>query len=214
VAVSGTNNLRVFDRTTFNEFTQIPTGIFPCDIDMRPKHNFAYAPNRFEDSVSIVDMDIGKEVARLPTTPAKAEPFMLTLSPDATKVVVEFAKAPVIKVLDTKTRQFEKEIPLQAPGLTDEFTPDGSLDFITHLGADFITVLDAKKWEVLKTIKVGAGAQMAAFSSDSKFAYVPSGQQNLVNVIDLAKLEIIKTIRVGAGPAGVLTVRLEKAPGT
>jgi len=55
---------------------------------------------------------------------------------------------------------------------------------------------------------------MAAFSSDSKFAYVPSGQQSLVNVIDIAKLDIVKTIRVGAGPAGALTVRLEKAPGT
>jgi YVTN family beta-propeller protein len=217
VTVSDTNDVRVIDKETFTEVKKIPTDVWPCDIDVRVGHGFTYTPNRFADNVSLVDLNASAEVARIPTVPhapAKAEPYMLTLAPDGAHVVVEFAKAPIAAVLDTKSRQFVKVIELPKPAVIDEFTPDGRLDFMIYPSTDFISVIDTATWQIKKEIKFPGNVSSADFSADSKFAYVPVASQNLLTVIDLAKLEIVKTIRVGANPVGVIRVHLEKAPGT
>lgn len=101
-----------------------------------------YVCNRFDNDVSLIDLEAYKEVARVP---AVREPVAAAVSPDAGLVFVAnhlpadradvLGVAAVVTVIDTRTRQTsEVRLPNGATGVRGLcLSPDGSYAFVTHI---------------------------------------------------------------------------------
>ncbi|MDF7824852.1 hypothetical protein P4B35_12575 [Pontiellaceae bacterium B12227] len=130
------------------EITQtIDAGHTPMSPRLSPDEQTLYVCNRFNDTISFIDLNSGETTAKVPVV---REPVAADISPDgrhlfvanlvpAGRADVDYV-ASVISVIDTQTKQV-KNIPLVngAEGVRDiRISPDGKKIFSTHLMARFL----------------------------------------------------------------------------
>lgn len=110
-----------------------------------------------------------------------------------------------VSVINTKTRQVIKTIPVGIRPYGVSASKDGSFVYITLSGENKIAVISTVTNTVINTIPVGKLPYGVVVSPDGSRVYVTSSVDNIVTVINAANNTIVTTIPVGTRPSGVTT---------
>jgi len=120
---------------------RIPVGHTACGPALSPDGLRLYVCNRFDNDVSVVDLDAGVERERVP---AVREPIAAAATPDGRSVLVanhlpadradQFYTSPVVTVIDTQTHATTAiRLPNGSVGVREmALSPDGRFAFLTH----------------------------------------------------------------------------------
>ncbi|GAB5468249.1 MAG: hypothetical protein Kilf2KO_12790 [Rhodospirillales bacterium] len=164
--------------------------------------------NKYEGTVSFIDLESGEERARPETGPS---PHEVALSPDGKRaVVVSYLEDGYIgrelNVFDVASARLIQTIPL-----VKHLAPHG----IGWLGdSDEVLVTTEETRDVIK-VDVGAGkvvgsvatdqigSHLLALSPDATRAFVTSRGSDSVSVIDTEAMTILATLEADVGPEGV-----------
>ncbi len=206
--VAGDNVLAVIDTKAFKVVRRIPVGLFPCDLARTSDGQFAYVPERDQDTVAMVDMRNLRVVKRFHMG-KDTEPHMLRVAPDDKTVWVANAKANSLVILDAKTLKPTATLAMGKVPVTLGFSPDGQFAYISHFEDNFVSVVDAHAYKEVGRVKVAQGLAVVAFRPDGRFAYVTAFNTNAVAVIDTARRTVVKMIPAGTEPFGLIV-----APGS
>lgn len=164
--------------------------------------------NKFEGTVSFIDLDSGTEMAR-PVT--GGSPHELALSPDGkTVVVVSYLEDGYIgeelNVFDVATASLRNTIstaPHQAPHGIAWLADSNDVIATTEETRDVIRV-DIDRGKVTGIAPTDQlGSHLLALSPDSETAFVTSRGSDTLSVIDTETMRLRQTIEAGEGPEAV-----------
>ena len=201
--VAGDNKIAVIDTKTFKVARYIPSGLFPCDLDRTADGQFAYVPERDQNTVAMIDMKSLLIVKRY-TMGDHTEPHMLRVAPDNKTVWVANAEENALVVLDARTLAPVAKLAMGKVPVTLAFSPDGRSAYVSHFSDNFVSVVDTGTYKESGRIRVAQGLAVVAFRPDGKFAYVTAKDANAVAVIDTATRTVVKMIPAGGAPWGLL----------
>lgn len=162
--------------------------------------------NKGEDSVSFVDLDTGREVAR---RKSGKNPHEIALSPDRKQVAVVSYGESNIDIFDVASRELIEKIDLGVNA-----NPHGLIwlrddhIMVTTEGSGSIVILSPKPQGAAKrplsAIATGQeGSHMLAVDADGLFAYVANLRSATVSKIDLKLGKKIGDVSTGAGTEGI-----------
>lgn len=161
--------------------------------------------NKGEDSVSFVNLETGREVAR--RTSGK-NPHEIALSPDKTQVAVVSYGESNIDIFDVASRELIEKIDLginaNPHGLV--WLSDDRI-LATTEGSDSIIILSAADESGTRELKAiptwQKGSHMLAVDQAGTFAYVANLRSATVSKIDLKLGKKIADVSTGAGTEGI-----------
>lgn len=164
--------------------------------------------NKYEGTVSFIDLDSGQEVARRATGPS---PHEVALSPDQSlAVVVSYLEDGYIgrelNVFDIASTELVKTIDIEphlAPHGIAWIGDSNSVIVTTEETRDVIRV-DVERGEVTGVATTDQiGSHLLVLSPDARRAYVTSRGSDTVSVIDTGSMTTIQTIAADKGPEAV-----------
>jgi DNA-binding beta-propeller fold protein YncE len=170
---------------------------------MTPDGAFGFTPERDADTVSRVDLETMRIVHTVPF-PAGSKPFMLRLTPDATRLWVQTSGTNENVILDAESLAVLGSTPVGLDPEQVAFQPGGPYALIAHLQSDALFVLDATTGAVVTTIECGATQANICYTPDGAFAFVASPSGDDVIVVDMARLAIVDRISTVAEPFGLV----------
>lgn len=157
--------------------------------------------NEGEDSISFVDFETGRELARRETG---KNPHEIALSPDGRRIAVVSYGGGSIDIFDVSGRERVRIVEL-APdsgphGIS--WLPDGRIVATTERARTVSIV--APDLETVKTIATGQeGSHQIAVSPDHRRAFVANIGSGTVSVLDLESRTKVRDIAIGSRPEGI-----------
>ncbi len=110
---------------------------------------------------------------------------------------------PQMAVIDTKTEQVARWIPIEAEGYGGAVSPDGRWFLVALPDVNKVAVIDIKTMQVARNIPVGAYPQEVVVRPDGKAAYVSCMHSNQVAEIDLGSWKVTRMIATGKATDGL-----------
>ncbi len=203
INVAGDNVIAVVKRETLKVIRKIPTGQFPCDIDISADGKLAYFPERNQHTVAVLDLasfDILKRVSLA----EGSKPHMASVAPGDGSLWVQTAAGGTNEVLDGISLAVRGSQKVGKVPVAVAWTPNGRYGYVTHFKDDFISVVDAKTLQEVKRIRVGLRVANVGFRPDGRYAYATVTGENKVVVIDTGRMEVVKEIVSGKKPWGLV----------
>ncbi len=125
----------------------------------------------------------------------------LAIQPKTDKLYYPMREDNRLVVIDTKTDQIVKVLPIEGGPVGVGFAPNGDV-WVHNDGDGAVHVIDGKTDTVVKTLKgLGIGAGRMAVSPDGKWAASTHGGSQDVAIIDAVNKEVVGTVTIGRGPA-------------
>jgi YVTN family beta-propeller protein len=156
--------------------------------------------NKGEDTLSLIALDSGAELARVPTGKM---PHEIAISPDGRQAAVVAYGGSTIDVVDIASRAKVRTIdisPNQRPhGLL--WLADGRL-VATAEGSDSVAVI-APDGTVTSIATGQKGTHMVVVAPDNRTAYTANIASGTVSVIDLTDAKKLRDLAVGGKPEGL-----------
>ncbi len=152
---------------------------------------FAYIPNDYSCSVSVVDTTNDTLNANIHVG---TSPFGVACMPDGSKVYVTNLDSNNISVIDTATNKVLTSINVGSQPKGIIVSSDGSRVYVANSGGKSVSVINATVNQVISTITVGASPFGIAISSDGSRVYVANYGEASVSVINTATNRVISTI--------------------
>ncbi|MDS0293744.1 hypothetical protein [Halogeometricum luteum] len=196
----------------------------PCDVTVHPDGEFAYVPDLFADTLTVLRIDpfeIETQVEVDPVGDGPARPWMGTVSPDGRTLLVEHDEG------ETGTESIwdlsdpanpEERVRLTGDDglgrrpLTSEIGPDSETGYVFTPGSDDVTVVDLRAGDVTGRLDLGGSAFVGTWDPAHAKLYVPVQTRDEVAVVDHARGEIVERIAVGANPYGATAARARPRP--
>jgi YVTN family beta-propeller protein len=186
----------------------------PCDVTIHPDGEYAYVPDLFGDTLTVVDVKAFEIVSQLPVAPVgdgPSRPWMATAAPDGETLLVEHNEGPTgtesiwdlsepaepVEVARLTADDGLGELPL-----TSEIGPDSATGYVFTPDTADVTVIDLAAGTVRERIDLGGSAFVGTWDPDHEKLYVPVQTADEVAVIDHAAGEVTATIPVGSRPYG------------
>ena len=198
----------------------------PCDVTVHPDGRYAFVPDLYGDTLTVLDIDefaIETQVDVEPIGDSAPQPWMGTVDPQGERMLVEH-RAGIETVWDVsdptapiEIGRFGGEDGLGDGPLTSEISADGSTGYVLTRGSEDVTVVDVETPAVADRIDLGGSAFAATWDPDHRKLYVPVQSANVVRVIDDASREVTATLDVGGRPYGATACRIlpdPEPPGT
>ncbi|WP_299322024.1 YncE family protein [Parasphingopyxis sp.] len=163
--------------------------------------NILLTGNKGEDTVSLIDLDSGTELARLETG---SQPHEIAISPDGQRAAVVAYGGTSIDIIDVAAAAISQTIDI-APNSR----PHGLLWLVdnrlvaTTEGSDTLTIVDMDDAGVSAMPTGGEGSHMVAVSPDTSRAYVANMRSGTVSVLELATGALLATWEAGEMPEGL-----------
>lgn len=145
-------SVSAFDFATGDKLADIPTGKECEGVGVSPDGRWVVAGNRAEDTISIIDAESLKVVARVHSP---GFPYRVQFTPDGRHALVPHAQSGALVLLDVKARKVTRAIALRGakipdPAATGVFPhPDGRHAFVTVRNDDSVLVLDLVTGETI-----------------------------------------------------------------
>ncbi len=157
--------------------------------------------NKGEDTVSVIALESGAELARIETS--HRAPHEIALSPDRQQAAVVNYGDQHIDIIDLASRRIARTIDLgqsaRPHGLV--WLPDGRI-ITSAEGAD--AVMEVMTDGTVETTKTNeAGTHMVAVSEDGQTVYAANLGAGTISQIDLATDTLVRTVEAGAGVEGI-----------
>jgi DNA-binding beta-propeller fold protein YncE len=186
----------------------------PCDVTIHPNGAYAYVPDLFGDTLTVLAIDPFEIETRVDVEPVgdgPASPWMGTVSPDGDTLLVEHNEG------DTGTESIwditdpaapEETVRLTADDdlgegpLTSEIGPDSETGYVFTQGSNDVTVVDLAAGTVTDRLDLGGSAFVGTWNPARTKLYVPIQTNDEVAVIDHEAGEITERIGVGPAPYG------------
>jgi YVTN family beta-propeller protein len=168
-----------------------------------------YITNHAGTTISIVDVAKNKVVEEIKDIEV---PEAVDFSPDGSRIYITNGPEEVLRVLDRKTHQEIKQIPLSGHANDLAATPDGKWIVVCIAQVPGgLDIFDAKSLEKVKTIPSETRLHDVVISADSKWAVTTSPNANgrFVRVFDLTKQEAAWQVQFDQG---TLVPAIENAP--
>lgn len=197
----------------------------PCDVTIHPDGEYAYVPDIFGNTLTVLDVEsfeIETQISVEPTDDADAaRPWMGTAAWNGEVMLVENNEGAtgtesVWDISDPaapeETVRLTSDDGLGKRPLTSEIGPDSETGYVFTPGSNDVTVIDLEAGAVADRIDVGGSAFVGTWGPSRDRLYVPVQTNDEVKIIDHANREVTATISVGSKPYGATaaTVRPEE----
>jgi YVTN family beta-propeller protein len=127
-------------------------------------------------------------------------PHMVMMSPDGRYVVTGGTRANKAYVIDVRTLQLVKTIPVDIAPEHLSFSPDSRWYYQGNPEGDSISVIDMVSLTKIKTISGFVEPLNVTFLPDGSKAYVGNYGAHWVGVVDVRRHELLKKIQVASVP--------------
>jgi YVTN family beta-propeller protein len=155
--------------------------------------------NRDGNDIAFMDIKTKKIVGRT-FLGNNVNPHMVMMSPDGRYVVTGGTRANKAYIIDSRTLQLVKVIPVDIAPEHLAFSPDGRWYYQGNPEGDSISVIDMVSLTKIKTIPGLVEPLNTVFSPDGTKAYVGNYGAHWVGVIDVRRHELLKKIQIADMP--------------
>ena len=192
----------------------------PCDITIHPDGEYAYVPDLFGDTLTVLSVDpfeIATQIDVEPIGAGAAKPWMGTVAPDGETLLVEHneGESGTESIWDTSDPANPTERVRLTSGdglggrpLTSEIGPDSEIGYVFTPGSNDVTVIDLDDGAVIDSLDLGGSAFVGTWNPDRTKLYVPIQTSDEVAVIDNAQQAIVERIDVGPNPYGATAAKV------
>jgi YVTN family beta-propeller protein len=177
----------------------IPTGTDPIGAAFSPDGGTAYVTNLVSNTVSVINVATGQQVATIST--GDASPFVVRVSPDGERLFVA-TNGNVVLVVSTATREIVKSVEVGFAPNGFAVHPDGRMMYVSAFAGGTVSEVDMVTETVLRTFAVGGTPQDMAINRKGTRLYV-ANEAGYLNEIDLFTGEQLPSIALTAGGFGV-----------
>ncbi|SDY11070.1 beta-propeller fold lactonase family protein [Halobellus clavatus] len=188
----------------------------PCDITVHPDGEYAFVPDIYSDTLTVLRIDPFEIVTQVDVDPVvdgvdAVAPWMDTATWDGETLLVENNEGDhgTESIWDVSDPENPEEVTrltaeddLGALPLTSEVGPDSQTAYVFTANSEDVTVIDLEAAEVTARLDVGGSAFVGTWGPSREKLYVPVQTSDEVKVIDHAAGEITETISVGSKPYG------------
>src|SRR5688572_23085811 len=169
------------------------------DVKVTDPRSVLMIVNRDSNDIGFMDLKSRKMIGRT-FLGNNVNPHMVMMSPDGRYVVTGGTRANKAFIIDTRTLQLIKTIPVDLAPEHLAFSPDGRWYYQGNPDGDSISVIDMQSLTKIKTIPGFVEPLNVTFSPDGSKAYVGNYGAHWVGVIDVRRHELLKKIQVAAVP--------------
>jgi YVTN family beta-propeller protein len=155
--------------------------------------------NRDSNDIAFMDIKTHKIVGRT-FLGNNVNPHMVMMSPDGRYVVTGGTRANKAYIIDARTLELVKVIPVDIAPEHLAFSPDGRWYYQGNPQGDSISVIDMVSLTKIKTIPGLVEPLNVTFSPDGSKAYVGNYGAHWVGVIDVRRHELLKKIQIAEVP--------------
>src|SRR5215831_16042198 len=155
--------------------------------------------NRDSNDLAFMDIKTKKIVGKV-FLGNNVNPHMVMMSPDGRYVVTGGTRANKAYVIDVRTLQLVKTIPVDIAPEHLAFSPDSRWYYQGNPEGDSISVIDMQSLTKIKTIPGLVEPLNTTFTADGSKAYVGNYGAHWVGVIDVRRHELAKKIQIAAPP--------------
>lgn len=192
----------------------------PCDVTIHPDGEFAYVPDLFGDTLTVLDIDafeIVRQVEVSTTDGAPTAPWMGTVSWDGSTLLIENSggdggSESIWDVTDpadpVEMTRLTPDDGLGRGPLTSEIGPNSEFGYVFTRETEDVTVIDLASEEVVDRLDLGGRAFVGSWDVDRSKLYVPVQTNDEVAVVDATDREIVDRLSVGAEPYGATAAPL------
>src|ERR687888_2617925 len=156
--------------------------------------------NRDSNEIAFMDIKTRKIVGKT-FLGNNVNPHMVMMSPDGRYVVTGGTRANKAYIIDARTLQLVKIIPVDIAPEHLSFSPDGRWYYQGNPEGDSISVIDMVSLTKIKTIPGLKEPLNVTFVPDGSKAYVGNYGAHWVGVIDVRRHELLKKIQIAEMPA-------------
>ena len=174
-------------------------GLHAQDVKVTDPRSVLMIVNRDSNDIGFMDLKTKKMIGRT-FLGNNVNPHMVMMSPDGRYVVTGGTRANKAFIIDTRTLQLIKTIPVDLAPEHLAFSPDGRWYYQGNPDGDSISVIDMQSLTKIKTIPGFVEPLNVTFSPDGSKAYVGNYGAHWVGVIDVRRHELLKKIQVAAVP--------------
>jgi len=194
----------------------------PCDVTVHPDGQYAYVPDIFGDTLTVLSVDPFEIAAQIDVEPAEAgagpaRPWMATVAPDGETLLVEHDEGEtgtesVWDVTDPSspeaTARLTRADGLGRRPLTSEIGPASETGYVFTPGSDDVTVVDLGTGEVTDRLDLGGSAFVGTWNPSHTKLYAPVQTADEVAVIDHERRAVVDRIPVGPSPYGATAAQV------
>ena len=177
----------------------VAAGLLAQDVKVTDPRSVLMIVNRDSNDIGFMDLKSRKMLGRT-FLGNNVNPHMVMMSPDGRYVVTGGTRANKAFVIDTRTLQLIKTIPVDLAPEHLAFSPDGRWYYQGNPDGDSVSVIDMQSLTKIKTIPGFVEPLNVTFSPDGAKAYVGNYGAHWVGVIDVRRHELLKKIQVAAVP--------------
>ena len=192
----------------------------PCDVTVHPNGDYAYVPDLFGDTLTVLGVDPFEIVTQIDVEPVgdgPARPWMGTIAPDGETLLVEHneGETGTESIWDVSDPTNPEELTrltaadgLGTRPLTSEIGPDAAVGYVFTPGSDDVTLVDLDEGTITDRLELGGSAFVGTWDPGHTKLYVPVQTSDEVAVIDHERREIVERIEVGSRPYGATAARI------
>jgi YVTN family beta-propeller protein len=169
------------------------------DVKVTDPTSVVLIVNRDSNDIAFMDIKSRKLVGKV-FLGNNVNPHMVMMSPDGRYVVTGGTRANKAYIIDTRTLQLVKTIPVDIAPEHLAFSPDGRWYYQGNPDGDSISVIDMQSLSRIKTIPGFAEPLNVTFTPDGSKAYVGNYGAHWIGVIDVRRHELLKKIQVAEVP--------------
>src|SRR3954471_19327176 len=153
------------------------------------------------DSNDIAFMDIAtKKIVGRTFLGNNVNPHMVMMSPDGRYVVTGGTRANKAYIIDAKTLELVKVIPVDIAPEHLAFSPDSRWYYQGNPEGDSVSIIDMQSLTKIKTIPGFSEPLNVTFTADGSKAYVGNYGAHWVGVVDVRRHELLKIIQIAEFP--------------
>src|SRR6187399_1626230 len=170
-----------------------------ADVKVADPTSVVMIVNRDSNEIAFMDIATKKLVGKT-FLGNNVNPHMVMMSPDGRYVVTGGTRANKAYIIDARTLELVKVIPVDIAPEHLAFSPDGRWYYQGNPDGDSISVIDMVSLTKVKTIPGLAEPLNVTFSSDGSKAYVGNYGAHWIGVIDVRRHELLKKIQIAEVP--------------
>ena len=199
------------------------SGPGPCDVTIHPDGEYAYVPDLYNDTLTVLSVDPFEITAQIDVDPVgtgATRPWMGTVAPDGETLLVEHNEGATgtesIWDLSDPSMPVERARLTAADGLgsrplTNEIDADSQTGYVFTPGSNDVTVIDLEAATVRCRLDLGGSAFVGTWNPSHSKLYVPVQTNDEVAVIDPETDGIVDRLPVGANPYGATSAQVRPA---
>ncbi len=183
----------------------IAAGEHPAHVVTDRTSRLAFVADSGADAVRVLDLQTGKEVARIATG---RYPHGLRLSPDGSTLYVATMKSDAVSIIDVTRQKETARIKVGKSPVQVGFTADGKTAFASLSAENRLAIIDTDKRAVIARVPVGRLPVQMYATPDGRQLFVANQGSSArpndrVTVIDLVTRRALIDITTGKGAHGV-----------